>query len=64
MKDVSPAPDDALTEVIAPRDAFRIALPNFEGPLDLLLHLIREHGGDLAVHLDATLGDHDLGVTA
>ncbi len=43
VKDVSPAPDDALTEVIAPRDAFRIALPNFEGPLDLLLHLIREH---------------------
>lgn len=46
VKDVSPAPreDDAvLGEVIAPRDAFRIALPNFEGPLDLLLHLIREH---------------------
>ena len=43
VKDVSPAPEDALTEVIAPRDAFRIALPNFEGPLDLLLHLIREH---------------------
>jgi segregation and condensation protein A len=43
VKDVSPAQDEALTEVIAPRDAFRIALPNFEGPLDLLLHLIREH---------------------
>ncbi len=43
VKDVSPAPDDVLTEVVAPRDAFRIALPNFEGPLDLLLHLIREH---------------------
>jgi len=45
VKDVSPAPrdDEALGEVLAPRDAFRIALPNFEGPLDLLLHLIREH---------------------
>lgn len=47
VKDVSPAPDEALTEVIAPRDAFRIALPNFEGPLDLLLHLIREHKLDI-----------------
>jgi len=47
VKDVSPAPEDALTEVIAPRDAFRIALPNFEGPLDLLLHLIREHKLDI-----------------
>ncbi|MFN0062820.1 MAG: segregation and condensation protein A [Myxococcaceae bacterium] len=28
-------------------DAFRIALPNFEGPLDLLLHLIREHKLDI-----------------
>lgn len=47
VKDGSPAPDDALNEVIAPRDAFRIALPNFEGPLDLLLHLIREHRLDI-----------------
>ncbi|MCL2625989.1 MAG: segregation/condensation protein A [Cystobacterineae bacterium] len=29
------------------RDDFRIALPNFEGPLDLLLHLIREHRVDI-----------------
>jgi len=29
------------------RDEFRIALPNFEGPLDLLLHLIREHRMDI-----------------
>ncbi len=28
-------------------DAFRIALPNFEGPLDLLLHLIKEHQVDI-----------------
>ncbi len=28
-------------------DAFQIALPNFEGPLDLLLHLIREHKLDI-----------------
>jgi segregation and condensation protein A len=27
--------------------AFQIALPNFEGPLDLLLHLIREHKLDI-----------------
>ncbi|MBL8917253.1 MAG: segregation/condensation protein A [Myxococcaceae bacterium] len=47
MKDVSPAPDDGLGDVVAPHDAFRIALPNFEGPLDLLLHLIREHKVDI-----------------
>lgn len=47
VKDVSPAPDDGLGDVMAPRDAFRIALPNFEGPLDLLLHLIREHKVDI-----------------
>ncbi|MCL2012208.1 MAG: segregation/condensation protein A [Cystobacterineae bacterium] len=29
------------------RDDFRIALPNFEGPLDLLLHLIQEHRIDI-----------------
>ena len=29
------------------RDAFRISLPSFEGPLDLLLHLIREHKLDI-----------------
>ncbi|WP_434391435.1 segregation and condensation protein A [Melittangium boletus] len=28
-------------------DAFRLALPNFEGPLDLLLHLIKEHRLDI-----------------
>jgi segregation and condensation protein A len=27
--------------------AFRVALPNFEGPLDLLLHLIKEHEVDI-----------------
>ncbi len=59
VKDVSPAQkngrtakaspasegngDGGLGELNAPRDAFRVALPNFEGPLDLLLHLIREH---------------------
>lgn len=30
-----------------PGEAFRIALPNFEGPLDLLLHLIKEHKLDI-----------------
>jgi segregation and condensation protein A len=41
------ATEEGLHEVLAPRDAFRIALPNFEGPLDLLLHLIREHRLDI-----------------
>jgi segregation and condensation protein A len=31
----------------SPADAFRVALPNFEGPLDLLLHLIKEHRVDI-----------------
>jgi len=48
VSDVVSAPEEAgLTEVVAPHDAFRIALPNFEGPLDLLLHLIREHKLDI-----------------
>ncbi len=29
------------------QDTFRIALPHFEGPLDLLLHLIKEHKLDI-----------------
>ncbi len=32
---------------IGPAAAFRVALPTFEGPLDLLLHLIREHRIDI-----------------
>lgn len=47
MKDVSPTPEEALLEAVAPHDAFRISLPHFEGPLDLLLHLIREHRIDI-----------------
>jgi segregation and condensation protein A len=39
--------DESFADVSAPKDAFRIALPNFEGPLDLLLHLIREHKLDI-----------------
>src|ERR1700753_3258736 len=43
--------DEGLAELdglpLSPQDAFRIALPNFEGPLDLLLHLIREHKLDI-----------------
>ncbi|HCF56505.1 MAG TPA: segregation/condensation protein A [Myxococcales bacterium] len=31
----------------SPTTAFRVALPTFEGPLDLLLHLIREHKIDI-----------------
>ncbi len=47
MSNAGTVTDEALTEAVAPRDAFRIALPNFEGPLDLLLHLIREHKVDI-----------------
>jgi segregation and condensation protein A len=46
----STPPATESLEAEAPRsagDAFRIALPNFEGPLDLLLHLIREHRLDI-----------------
>ena len=38
-----PAPDGP--EALDPN--FRIELPNFEGPLDLLLHLIRKHELDI-----------------
>ncbi len=47
MKDDSTQIADELPAAPTPRDAFRIALPNFEGPLDLLLHLIREHRLDI-----------------
>jgi len=43
-------PEEGSSDAEVPRspgDAFRIALPNFEGPLDLLLHLIREHRVDI-----------------
>ncbi len=37
-----------VDEPIIPEDAaFRIELPNFEGPLDLLLHLIKKHELDI-----------------
>ncbi|MBK7860430.1 MAG: segregation/condensation protein A [Archangiaceae bacterium] len=39
--------EENFESVIAPRDAFKLTLPNFEGPLDLLLHLIREHKVDI-----------------
>lgn len=43
-------PEDGQGELpttLSAGDAFRVALPNFEGPLDLLLHLIREHKLDI-----------------
>ncbi len=43
----NPMADSEIDSLAAPADAFRIALPNFEGPLDLLLHLIREHQLDI-----------------
>ena len=39
--------DESFESLSAPRDAFKLSLPNFEGPLDLLLHLIREHKLDI-----------------
>ena len=42
--------EDELDEAVSPAaaaEAFKIALPSFEGPLDLLLHLIREHRLDV-----------------
>lgn len=46
----SAPPSEETFEADVPRtpgDAFRVALPNFEGPLDLLLHLIKEHRLDI-----------------
>jgi segregation and condensation protein A len=37
---------DGLQQTVA-RAGFRVAVPNFEGPLELLLHLIREHKLDV-----------------
>ncbi|MET0406000.1 MAG: segregation/condensation protein A [Cystobacter sp.] len=44
-----PSPEEILDADVprTPGDVFRIALPNFEGPLDLLLHLIKEHRLDI-----------------
>ena len=39
--------DGLVPLAVNPETAFRIALPAFEGPLDLLLHLIREHRIDI-----------------
>lgn len=47
MKVEAPTPPEEASDGLTPTDAFRIALPNFEGPLDLLLHLIREHQVDI-----------------
>jgi segregation and condensation protein A len=41
-------PPDAITDIIPPREGeLRIQLPNFEGPLDLLLHLCKKHELDI-----------------
>jgi segregation and condensation protein A len=40
-EDIEPMPGARLAE------GYRITLPNFEGPLDLLLHLIRKHEIDI-----------------
>jgi segregation and condensation protein A len=41
------APEAPAPEAPSPSTAFLVALPHFEGPLDLLLHLIREHRVDI-----------------
>jgi len=43
------APEEAHSDAHPrpPADGFRVALSNFEGPLDLLLHLIKEHQLDI-----------------
>lgn len=43
----APPSFDELGEARSPADDFKVALPNFEGPLDLLLHLIKEHKLDI-----------------
>ncbi len=45
--DGAPASDDLTGLSASPATAFRVTLPSFEGPLDLLLHLIREHKVDI-----------------
>jgi len=45
MSEPSPIPPTDGPEALDPN--FRIELPNFEGPLDLLLHLIRTHELDI-----------------
>ncbi len=45
MSEPSPMPAPEAPEALDPN--FRIELPNFEGPLDLLLHLIRKHELDI-----------------
>jgi segregation and condensation protein A len=42
---VSPAPSDP--EAIAAEAGYRVSLPGFEGPLDLLLHLCQKHELDI-----------------
>lgn len=50
MSDSTRPPDSAATSDAAPADAggYRVRLPTFEGPLDLLLHLIQQHELDIA----------------
>ena len=43
----TPNDDEVAEPSSAPGDVFRVQLPGFEGPLDLLLHLIREHRIDI-----------------
>jgi segregation and condensation protein A len=45
MSEPSPMSMTEVPEALDP--SFRIELPNFEGPLDLLLHLIRKHELDI-----------------
>jgi segregation and condensation protein A len=48
-RDRTPQPEELSAQLtgLAAGQAFQVALPVFEGPLDLLLHLIREHRVDI-----------------
>lgn len=46
MEELGPEGEPSV-ELIAASKAFTLKLPTFEGPLDLLLHLIREHKLDI-----------------
>jgi segregation and condensation protein A len=47
------AGDDVARPEIGDKNAYRVVLPTFEGPLDLLLHLIQKHELDI---LDIPIG--------
>lgn len=45
--DLRPATSDSLSEGEAEEEGYSVTLPSFRGPLDLLLHLIKQHKVDI-----------------